>query len=65
MFSTGSIDNDLDSSTHLANYLKAPWWYCTESPVRLTGRYGDHITSRYRSSWTYDIKSAVMMIRPN
>ena len=73
MFSTGSIDNDLLSSYHLAKERKAPWWFCQLGYVILTGQYGedDNIISgvgiRWCDPWSFShyAKFVVMMIRPN
>jgi len=73
MFSTGSIDNDLSPSQHLAKKGKAPWWYCHTRNVVLTGQYGEYkniisvvgIKWYYPWSYSHNAKFAVIMIRPN
>ena len=67
-FITPRFDNDKSNYYNLAMTLKAPWWYCSDLAVRLTGDAGNaHIGILWGGPsgiMEYN-KYVVMMIRPN
>jgi len=59
----------MDPNSHIAVKFSAPWWYCHDGIVILTGEYGKNVPFGiiWEGPFSYFsfFKEAVMMVRPN